>query len=449
VAGGTLGGLIAAVAGGGLFAAARRTRPTAADEPDVTRLNPWPHRTFWWLASVVLITLSVVLVGLVLPQLARNGGHLAELGLPLLPLVVLGWMYWGYRMTRPGIRPSADSERSGEIRRRQNLIVLIPTVFGILVAATSLTHRGPNSPRLMGGATPEMPSVVGAGMHSSQPAPEESLHLKQISREATDSQVRLVWELTASKPDAVRLTVGDRLGTLWLELNPQGGYINRIEVRFSKDTRGIGTVLLSVGGSGGRYPETSGVITMPLSGDPAQILAKANETVSGDLELSYNTPVWIAFAQLEQIRLEVLPNETPNGPVDGLPESTSATPTNAAAMKWHNAWLTLEETRKKADVGVVAPRGVEILAAERDLAVAEAEFRVRPVEAARAKSRFARARADILERQVQAGAAKAAEWREAAQEARNLEMNTRSLEAIERGNHLQIAPRPLTPLPRQ
>jgi hypothetical protein len=449
VAGGTLGGLIAMVAGGGLYAAARQSRPTAAGESDVTPLNPWPHRTFWWLAGVVLITLSVVLVGLLVPQMARRGAHIAEFALPLLPLVVLGWMFWGYRMTRPGTNPIADPEGSSSIRRRQNLMVLLPTLLGVLIAAASLTRRGLNESRFLGAPPPPMPLVLTGEPQPAPTAPVERLHLKLVSREATDSHVKLSWDLTASKVAAVRLTVGDRVGTVWLEPNPEGGYVNRIEVSFSKDTRGMGNVLLGVGGSGGSYPQTGPVITMPLQGDPAQILAKANETVTGDLELSYNTPVWIAFAQLEQIRLEVLPNETPNGPVDGLPESASSIGTNAAAMQWHNAWLTLEETRKKADVGVVAPRGVEMLAAERDLAVAEAEFRGRPLDAARAKSRYARARADILERRVQAGAAPAAAWREAAQEARNLEMNTRSLEALEPGNHLQIAPRPVTPLPRQ
>ena len=431
--GGALGGLIAAAAGGGLFFGARQTRPTLTSGPDVTPLNPWPNRVFWWVAGFVLVLLSAGVVGLVIPQMARAGMHTADFGLVLLPVVVLGWVIWGYKRTSPGATSPVESAAAAQSLRRRTLLVGIPTVLMILLIAGSwLTRRQPSRPFPGNAFAPPIPTAL------SKPAGAATgeLHFKQVLRNASDSQVKLVWDLTSSEGGAIRLTVGERVGTVWLEPHPSGGYVNRIEVAFTKDNRpGLGSVLLRVVGSGGSYPQTGAGITMPLYGNPAEILTKANELVAGDLELTYSTPVWIAFAQQEQIQLEVLPNETPNGSADGLPNGLSSSATNSAAMTWRNAWLTLEETRRKAAVGAVAPQGFEILAAERDLAVAEAEFRVRPLDAALAESHYARARADVLRKMAEVGKATQAELREASLQA---------LKATEAVSRLQTAHRPAT-----
>ena len=428
----TVGGLVAMAAGGGLWIGSRKTRPALEGSADLTPMNPWPNRVFWWVAGVVLVLFSAAVVGLVIPQLARAGMHAADFGLLLLPLVMLGWVIWGYKRTSPAASAPVDVVAAAQFLRRRTLLVGIPTILMIvLIAGSWLTRRQPSRPFPGNAFAPPIPTAL------SEPARAVTgeLHFKQVLRNASDSQVKLVWDLTSSKGGAIRLTVGERVGTVWLEPHPSGGYVNRIEVAFTRDNRGLGAVLLGVGGSAGSYPQTGPVITMPLYGNPAEILTKANELVSGDLELSYNTPVWIAFAQLEQIQLEVLPNETPNGSADGLPNGLSSGATNSAAMTWRNAWLTLEDTRRKAEVGVVAPKGFEMLAAERDLAVAEAEFRVRPLDAALAESRHARARADILRKMAEVGKATQAELREA---------SLQELRATEAVNRIQAAQRPAT-----
>ncbi len=437
----TVGGLVAMAAGGGLWIGSRKTRLALEGSADLTPLNPWPNRVFWWVAGVVLVLFSSAVVGLVIPQLARAGMHAADFGLLLLPLVMMGWVIWGYKRTSPAASAPIDVVAAAQSLRRRTLLVGIPTVLMIVLIAGSWLTRRQSSPPFLGGAyspyldgdfAPPIPTAL------SEPAQAVTgeLHFKQVLRNATDSQVKLGWGLTSSKGGAIRLTVGERVGTVWLEPHPNGGYVNRIEVTFAKDNRpGLGSVLLRVAGSGGSYPQTGAGITMPLYGDPAEILTKANELVAGDLELTYSTPVWIAFAQLEQIQLEVLPNETPNGPADGLPNGLSSSATNSAAMTWRNAWLALEDTRRKAEVGAVAPKGFEILAAERDLAVAEAEFRGRPLDAALAESRYARARADILGKMAEVGKATQAELREASLQA---------LKATEAVSRLQTAQRPAT-----
>jgi len=86
----------------------------------------------------------------------------------------------------------------------------------------------------------------------------------------------------------------------------------------------------------------------------------------------------------------------PNGEVGGLPEILPTGTPTPAAMKWHFAWEQLQENRRKAGVGLVAPHGPEVLAAERDVAVAEAEFRGNASAAASANLDYAKAMVEIM-----------------------------------------------------
>ncbi len=84
----------------------------------------------------------------------------------------------------------------------------------------------------------------------------------------------------------------------------------------------------------------------------------------------------------------------------GLPETLPPNP-SAAALKWHFAWQHLNESRKRAEAGVVAR--IDVLAAERDLIVAESEFRGQPVIASAARVVYARAALDTTRRQFEVG----------------------------------------------
>jgi multisubunit Na+/H+ antiporter MnhB subunit len=106
-----------------------------------------------------------------------------------------------------------------------------------------------------------------------------------------------------------------------------------------------------------------------------------------------------------------------------LPEQLPPGEPVAAALKWHHAWKRLREAEAKASVGAVAPAGPEVLAAQRDLAVAESEFRQQPEIAARARLAYAEAMLDITQRKAAVGRATEAELdaaRRAVTEAREL-----------------------------
>jgi serine/threonine protein kinase len=99
------------------------------------------------------------------------------------------------------------------------------------------------------------------------------------------------------------------------------------------------------------------------------------------------------------------PASGPNGEAGDLPQTLPPGTTNITAMKWHFAWKQLEENRKKAEVGLVAPRGPEILASERDLAVADAEFWGDPFGVPVANVAYAKAMLEITRRKFASGLA--------------------------------------------
>ena len=111
--------------------------------------------------------------------------------------------------------------------------------------------------------------------------------------------------------------------------------------------------------------------------------------------------------------LQPASDATTNLPTKVLPDLNPETSTNAAALKWRLAREQLEENRKRAQVGVIAPRGPEMLAAERDLEVAEADFRGNPVAAAIARLAYANGILAIIQHKVSAGVASRDEERAA------------------------------------
>ena len=201
----------------------------------------------------------------------------------------------------------------------------------------------------------------------------------------------------------------------------ESNYRTAVEVLFQghPERREVGvTIVGGEGADGESLYET-------IPGESDQLLAKANEYMADDLPLKFYTPVWIAFAGLEQVRLEVIPRSSAttleptananrsNLEIDGLPGELPVGKPSAAALKWHFAWQQLRENRKKAEVGAIAPQGPEVLAAERDLAVAEAEFRDQPAGAARAQIDYARSMLEIARRKFGVGKATTSEVNEA------------------------------------
>ncbi len=106
--------------------------------------------------------------------------------------------------------------------------------------------------------------------------------------------------------------------------------------------------------------------------------------------------------ELEQIHSRAKP-VAPVPAAIGLPMVLPPGKPGAAAQKWHFAWVALTEKRKQLEVGRIAPEAV--LAAERDLAVAEGEFHGKPETGAEANFAYTRAMLAIVRRKQAAGLA--------------------------------------------
>ena len=100
----------------------------------------------------------------------------------------------------------------------------------------------------------------------------------------------------------------------------------------------------------------------------------------------------------------------------------------------------MEMLRKQAEVGLVAPRGQEILAAERDLAVAEAEVRGDAAAVAAARLTYANSVLAIMQRLFETGKVSATDLNTAKTAVADAEIAVR-----------QVPPagtNPVSPLPR-
>ena len=105
-----------------------------------------------------------------------------------------------------------------------------------------------------------------------------------------------------------------------------------------------------------------------------------------------------------------LPNPVP-APNANLPAVLPSGPSGPtpSARKWQLAGEQLGMLRKQSEAGVVPPHGQEILAAERDLAVAEAELRGDAAAVAAARLTYAKSLLANLQRQFDNGLVSASE----------------------------------------
>jgi hypothetical protein len=131
-----------------------------------------------------------------------------------------------------------------------------------------------------------------------------------------------------------------------------------------------------------------------------------------------------------------LRDSEPGAEVRGLPQALPIGNSSAAALKWRSAWEQLEGKRKQVVAGVISPHGLEVLAAERDLAVAEAEFRRDPSSALAAQVEYAKAVLELLHGKFEIGTATQAEvtaaelaFRQATQDLQHVRAETEVNEA--------------------
>jgi hypothetical protein len=411
---GILAGLVPIFTGVLLSLGFFRTRPTASEASAPETWSPWPHRLFWLLVALVLMPAILLLTGLLVPQLVRAVGAPVGLVGASLPILLLGWLVWGFVKTLPGATGTPAGAEGKMNQRRLVLGVLIGVATPLVVIGLCLfLSLQRSAPRLLPSAhevTPAAPALSAV-----------TAMLTRTERKVTDSQVRLSWELKSPTPAKVRLSYGSKSKVVPLTAAGPNDYQSKMSVLYELRPDGNQMFVTVQAGDA----QNGGILHFDFPTDGRALFAKAKDLVAGDLVLNFNTPVWIAFIGLEQIRLEVLPDGAVQPETAGLPETLPSGTPSAAALKWHFAWQNLEENRKKAEVGAVAPRGPEMLAAERDLAVAGAEYHREPLAAARAEESYAQKMLDIVQHKFEVGKATRAEVNEAtlalakAQEARN------------------------------
>jgi serine/threonine protein kinase len=389
---------------------------TSAEPPLDQAPNPWPHRLFWLVLGLILLPAAAGIATMLIPVLLRSGkGHSASQLVGLVPMTVGALLVWGFFRTRPTSAPAQPGAEWNPWPKRIFYTVLLTVVTPVLLLVVGLVV-----PRVLATRKPLRlaPSAVPPNLDAVHAAADRPVQLIRTERTATDSHVRLRWELRSPVPAEVMLASGEHSKVIPLMRDNGSNYVTMVSVLFERQRQG-NEVRLTV--QGGDATE-GGIFFINLRGNPDQILAKANELVAGDLPLKFNTPIWIAFAGLEQVRLEVspaAPAATPNPlklvspEVGGLPQALPTNAPSAAALKWHFAWQQLEENRKKAEVGVVAPGGPEVLAAERDLVEAEAEFIGQPSLAAQARQSYTERWFDIVQRMMEVGKASRTEVNQA------------------------------------
>ena len=201
-------------------------------------------------------------------------------------------------------------------------------VIALVVVPVSLVIVGLLVPYLLWHAAvlPPLPTPMASGeLQLKGVVAEWPAQLVPTERLVSDSQLRLRWNLRCRQPAMVRLSIGANIQEFELRPDRSGaGYSLPVNVLFNPQEDGAALLMEAFAGDapGGT------VLLAHLPGRPAELLIKANELVAGELPLKFNTPIWIAFAGLEQVRLEVLPAPTapapPTPPSNDLPQESLA-----------------------------------------------------------------------------------------------------------------------------
>ena len=360
--------------------------------------NPWPRRIKWLgIAAVVLLGAAILNFALI-RWLNRAGIPMLGFFPGTLPILAGAWLGWAYIKGRPG----ASSEQNTEARRPSLFKILFAPILGVLsaIALCVLLFR----PLRAILPQPPMPQPATVAVEFTG---NETVQLFRTDFNAGDPVTRVNWELESPVPGSIRLSVGHRDVSYPLDPGPiKGKWHTYINVLFERSPAGIMVFV----GSGGR--PAMRMLNVAVPGDSIQLLKKSVELLAGDLSLKFNTPVWIAFAGLEQVRLEVTHEITPDlidipAPIDygGLPESLPPGTTNDAAIRWHAAWERLGILQKRAEVGEVAPQGREMFEAERNVATAESEYLNDPFVAAAADAEYANRILETTKKRYDAGQA--------------------------------------------
>ncbi len=263
--------------------------------PDEPAPNPWPHRLCWLVIGLFALPASAVVASLLAPMLHRGpAAGLGGLTAGLVPMAMGAVLVWLFVRTQPTpSRAKPQTEWNPWPKR------IFWAVTMLMVLSTLMLMLGLILPQLAG----RRPTLLWMEIPAAPAAIMSDAQMIRAERSATESQVRLRWELRSALPAVVRLSLGARRREIPMTRIMSGGYGTTVTVLFERQPKGNEVLLMVQGGDA----TEGGYFNAKMDGDAGALLAKANELVAGDLSLKINTPVWIAFAGLEQIRLEILP----------------------------------------------------------------------------------------------------------------------------------------------
>jgi hypothetical protein len=389
-------------------------RPIGSPDDHPISSSQWLWR--WMIGLAVAgVALSVAAAGaaFLARWLQQRGfGSASGLWAGLLPAVTEGLLILGHRWWAPK-RPNQLESGDQPSRLPAGYWMVILSVVTLMLGG--MAHALWSRDAVNRNFPQAMLRMVARPMASD----ESSVRLKIVERKVSSSQIRLGWTLQTRRPTRGKLSLGAQEIRFPLAPNSRGEYTAQVEVTFDRVVLAQ-EVRVTVSGPATAEAKT---LVATLKGDPAALLAQTNLLVADDLSLDSRTPIWIAFAGNEQVRLEILPDPAdmaaaPRAVSDshaetetGLPQTVPTGHISSAALKWHYAWEKLQENRKRLEVGVGSNQ--EVYAAERDLAVAEAVYRGVPPDVARANLAYAEKMLELIRKMASVGRATGAEVNEA------------------------------------
>ena len=369
------------------------------DGSEVPPLSSSRRRLKWFGIAMIVLPIAAFLNFVIVGRLARAGLPLVGVFRGALPMLAGACLGWAYMKGRPQAPPQRDGGRKFNLFQ-----VVFVTLLGILLVVALVLF-------IIIGLRVVLPSAPTATTTPAELAGNDTAQLFQTDFALGDPVTRVNWELESPVPGSIRLSLGHSQIAYPLAPAPLAGRWHiPITVLFERSKAGMMVYIHA-----GDQPLGQN-LRAAVPGDPAQLLKKAGELLSGDLSLKFNTPVWIAFAGLEQVRLEITRDIVPD-PTDtpvtidygGLPEGLPIGTTNVAAIQWHAAWEKLGLLQKRADAGEIAPQGREMFEAEREVAAAESEYLMDPSVAAAADVEYANRILDMTKKRYDLGQATKAE----------------------------------------
>jgi tRNA A-37 threonylcarbamoyl transferase component Bud32 len=391
--------------------------------------GPWSHRLKWLAIALIALPLSAYVASLVAPILHRGifgdfGGIIAGL-VPMTTGAALVWLFVRSRPSETSPDGKNSPRRRGWLGLAPLLVVIFAAVMPVLIWAL---RQAPQALKVPGRGSPDRPAPAWSAARMDVSAtPSQGAATLRIAKVSNDGPLLLLEMVSEAgyPPHTLRV----QFAGMPAAQEPVLPGNLQADCVLGPERRGADGQPLGVAFDGHVLAGTN-LLKGPASfrigfalPDPglATMAAQQIQQLYGGRTLGLQAGTVTQLFNL-QSRLGTDPQGRPvYQSLSGLlslegaaaPRSSSASPTSAvsetAALELQYAQNRLAEVKKQAEVGVVAPRGKEVLDAE--LAVAEAEGRLKGDPRIGAEARMNRAKLllVIAQRQQEVGRATIAE----------------------------------------